>query len=190
MEPALSTPAPSIPSLAKRLEQLDGRWEIYQGELREKPPSSFGHNHAQAALVRQLIVQNSDEAFRVLCNAGHASIPGGDSYLPDTALVPAKLTEELHRDPWQFERYSDPLPFVAEVWCPLSGNYDIDAKISGYRMRGDAEIWRVDPFDNSVRIRRRQTDGSYVESIERSGLIALHTRPGVQIDIDDLFQTE
>ncbi|MEP6871059.1 MAG: hypothetical protein ABI939_04320 [Anaerolineaceae bacterium] len=33
-----------------------------------------------------------------------------------------------------------PLPFVAEVWLPSTGEYDVDEKFPQYQRRGDLEI--------------------------------------------------
>ena len=40
----------------------------------------------------------------------------------------------------------DPLPLVAEVWSPSTGDYDIDTTAPVYQRRGDLEIWRIHPF--------------------------------------------
>jgi Uma2 family endonuclease len=89
-----------------------------------------------------------------------------------------------------FERYVEPMPFVVEVWSPSTGTYDIDRKIPGYLARGDLEIWRIHPFDRTVHIWRRQTDGSYVESLHRDGPITLAALPQVTIELEPLFVSE
>ncbi len=178
----------SVKSAAELLEELDGIWEIYEGNLRERPPMSFGHNEAQSELVEQLLRQVSSREYRVRQNSGHLLIPNGDSYVPDVMLVPVGLIARFRQDRARFERYSEPLPFVVEVWSPSTGKYDIDSKIPRYQERGDAEIWRVHSFDKTVRIWRLRPDGGYVESIERTGVIALHELPSVRIDLDELFR--
>ncbi len=168
-------------------EDTDGLWEIHRAKLREKPAMSFGHNEAQSLLAAQLVVQTSGMNFRVRQNAAHVMIANGDSYIPDVAIIPLRLTETFRTNPRQFEVYAEPLPFVAEIWSPSTGNYDVDAKIPGYRSRGDSEIWRIHPFDRTVSIWRRQADGSYKESEVRTGRVELSAISGVSIDIDQLF---
>lgn len=169
------------------LEDTDGRLEIFQGKLQEKPPMSFGHNEAIWELGRQLTAQLSRNAYRVRQNAGHLFIANGDSYIPDVIVVPVDLIAELQAKPRTLEAYSEPLPFVAEVWSPSTGSYDIDCKIPGYQTRGDLEIWRVHPFDRQITLWRRQADGHYVESVVRDGTVTLHALPDVTIDVADLF---
>jgi Uma2 family endonuclease len=174
-------------SILALLEETDGRHELYEGELREKPPMSFGHNRTMRRLVRQLITQLPEDVCDVLQNAGHTAIPGGNSYIPDVAIVPASLTEALQTNLRAFESYSSPLLLVVEIWSPSTGTYDVDRKIPGYQQRGDLEIWRVHPFNRVVTIWRRQDNGRYVESEARGGTMALHALPDVTIDLDALL---
>ena len=183
----MATRLTAATTVAPSLEETDGRHELYDGELREKPPMSFGHNLTMRRLVRQLIMQLPEEGFEVLHNAGHTAIPGGNSYIPDVAIVPAHLTDALRLSPRTFESYSEPILLVVEIWSPSTGTYDIDRKLPGYQARGDLEIWRIHPFDQIVNIWRRQNDGRYVESEQRGGTIALHALPDVTIDFDALW---
>ena len=168
------------------LETTDGRSELYDGELREKPPMSVGHNKTVWALLQQLIRQLPTSDFEVRSNAGHLAIRGGNSYIPDVMVLPNAIVGDLG-DLRTFERYDDPMPFVVEVWSPSTGTYDIDRKIPGYKARGDLEIWRIHPFDRVVTIWRRQFDGTYVESRHQKGTVSLHALPQVTIEIESLF---
>jgi Uma2 family endonuclease len=58
------------------------------------------------------------------------------------------------------EYYEQPLPLVVEVWSPSTGEYDIDSKLPEYQARGDKEIWRLHPYERTVRSWQRQPDGS------------------------------
>ena len=169
------------------LEATDGRSELYEGELRERPPMSVGHNVSARRLVRQLHGQLDPDEFEVLHNAGHLSIPGGNSYIPDVAILPVTIMQALSPERRRFEAYWEPLPLVVEVWSPSTGTYDVDAKIPGYMARGDAEVWRLHPFERTLTIWRRRPDGGYEESIGRGGAVRLHALPEVVIDIDELF---
>jgi len=169
------------------LEDIDGRWELHQGKLREKPSMSVDHNQSARLLVRQLTMQLDPNECQILHNAGHTLIPGGNSYVPDVAILPVAILNALTPDRRRFEAYWEPLPLVVEIWSPSTGSYDIDAKIPGYRARGDAEIWRLHPFDRTHTIWRRQPDGSYAETVATGGAIRLHALPDVTIALDALF---
>ncbi len=178
----------SNPISAATLEELDGSWEIFQGKLRKKPSMSVGHNRISRKLVRLLDRQLSPREFEILHNDGRTGLADGDSYIPDVAIVPIELLDAFEGNPRRFETYSSSLPLVVEIWSPSTGKYDIDAKLPGYQKRGDLEIWRIHPFDRTVKIWRRQTDGANLETIEQSRIISLHALPEVRIDLDDLFR--
>jgi Uma2 family endonuclease len=170
------------------LEDTDGRWEIHRGKLREKPDMSFGHNETIWCLAEQLMPQLAPDRYRVRQNAGHLKYGDELSYIPDVIIVPVELTRAFRADPRAFEAYTDPLPFVVEVWSPSTGAYDIDAKIPGYQRRGDAEIWRIHPFERTVTVWRRQSDGAYAETRHTAGVLRLAAIPSVTIDLDELFR--
>ena len=174
-------------SILALLEGTDGRRELYDGELREKPQMSFGHNDTLDVLVDQVKSQLSRNLHRVRYNSAHLTVPNGNSYIPDLVIVPVSAFEDFLSNRRRFERYADPMPFVVEIWSPSTGSYDVDRKIPGYQARSDLEIWRIHPFDQVVLNWRRQDDGRYVESEARGGTIALHALPDVTIDLDALW---
>lgn len=133
------------------LEDIDGTWELHQGKLRDKPPMSVGHNELASLLGDQITDQVDRSLYRVRHNAGHVTAPVGNTYVPDLAVIPLVLIRQRLDNPTQLERSSEPLPFVVELWSPSTGSYDVDAKIPAYQARGDAEIWRLHPFEPSLR---------------------------------------
>jgi Uma2 family endonuclease len=169
------------------LEDPDGRWELHRGRLREKPPTSFGHNWSARELAYQLIDQLARDEYRVFQNGGHLRAATGETYIPDVAVVPIALMSGFRLHPTGFEVYDDPVPFVAEVWSPSTGTYDVDTKFPAYRLRGDAEIWRVHPFERTLIAWRRQPSGEYEEATIRSGTVRLHALLSVSIDLEPLF---
>ena len=169
------------------LEDGDGTWELHCGRLREKPPMSFAHNESARDLAYQLVRQLSPNEYRVFQNDGHLRAPNGATYVPDVAVVQRSLMARFRDRPESYEVYDEAVPFVAEAWSPKTGTYDIETKFPAYRLRGDAEIWRVHPFHRTVTIWRRQPDGSYEESHYREGIVRPIALPGVEIDLAVLF---
>jgi Uma2 family endonuclease len=169
------------------LEDIDGQWELHRGKLREKPPMSFGHNFSAQELAYQLIDQLDRREYHVFQNRGHLRAPGGNTYIPDIAVIPVALMARFRHAPAQFEVYDEPAPFVSEFWSPKTGTYDVDTKLPAYQLRGDAEIWRAHPFRHTLRIWRRQPGGDYEVSDYEGGSVRLHALPWVTIDVDALF---
>lgn len=181
-----------MPVTEKTFEQLaleDGRstWELVGGRLREKPGMTMEHNEAVYQLGLQLGNQLPREHFRIRADAGYVRRTSANYFGPDLMVIPAAMAEAL-RDTHRLETYDEPLPFVAEVWSPSTGAYDIDTKFPEYQARGDLEIWRIHPYDRSVTAWRRQPDGSYRESQYRGGRAPIESLPGVEIDLDSLFR--
>jgi len=169
------------------LDAPDTRWELHNGLLVEKPGMSFQHHDVSFYLGHQL-AQHLDRAqFRVRVNGGRLRRSGSTYLVPDVMVIPtAVLGPEMNR-PDVLETYDVPLPFVAEVWSPSTGRYDVNTKLPTYRLRGDLEIWRVQPFERTVTVWRRQEDGSYEDMRFTGGKVRLHALPSVVIDLDALF---
>lgn len=110
----------------------------------------------------------------------------GTIFLPDVMVVPTDFGRAIADHP-VLAIFSQPLPFVVEVWSPSTGDYDVDTKIPEYQQRGDLEIWRIHPYKKSIAIWRRQPDGSYHETRHDRGEITLHALPGITLLLDDLF---
>jgi Uma2 family endonuclease len=92
-------------------------------------------------------------------------------YVPDIAIIPAAAVQALLDDPRSLDAYPVALPLVIEVWSPSTGRYDIRKKLPDYQARGDREIWYIHPSNRTLTAWRRQPDGTYLETIYRSGII-------------------
>ena len=79
-------------------------------------------------------------------------------------------------------------PFVAEIWSPSTGDFDVETKFPEYRARGDAVIWRIHPFERTVTAWVRRADGGYDERALPLGRVAIESLPGVTIDLELLFE--
>jgi Uma2 family endonuclease len=169
------------------LEDPEGHWELHRGRLREKPSMSFRHNDVCAELGFVLRRQLDRDIYRVRVNAGRVSRSDETYYIPDVAVIPLALAEPFRDRPDVLEVYTEPLPLVVEVWSPSTGGYDVDAKLPEYQRRGDAEIWRLHPFDRTLAVWRRQPNGSYAKETYQGGLIRPAALPGVTIDLDAVW---
>lgn len=168
------------------LEDDENQWELVCGRLVRRPSMTMPHNEVAFELSYHLRRQLEGKPYRVRSQAGHVRTPAGTIRVPDVAVIPEVLAGQF-RGSRELEEYADPLPFVAEVWSRSTGDYDIDTKFPEYRQRGDAEIWRIQPYERSVTAWRRQPDGSYAESTHADGIVAVESLPGVAINLAALF---
>jgi Uma2 family endonuclease len=165
----------------------NGQLELYQGELREKPEMSVEHGDEMFHLAHLLQSQLDRSEYRLRTDHAKLRRSADTYYVPDIAVIPTALERVLRRVPGSLDAYSEPLPLVIEIWSPSTGRYDIDEKIPGYQARGDLEIWRVHPYEGTVTVWRKISDGSYVESVHRGGELRPQSLPGVVIDLGLLF---
>ncbi len=170
------------------LEDPDGKWELHCGRLRSKPAMTTQHNRVGRVLGYQLQRQLPLDAFEVSVDHARVHVSPSRDYIPDVAVIPTSVVERMEREqPTGLESYADPLPLIVEVWSPSTGDVDVTAKLAEYRQRGDLEIWRIHPVHRSVTVWRRQTDGSYAETVHTTGTVEVSGLPGVVIEIERLF---
>lgn len=169
------------------LEDPEGNWELYCGQLRSKPTMTAEHNDLMVELGLMLRQQLDRTQFRVRINAGRARRSESRYYVPDVMVVPAEIEQQQRGRPGQPEAYAEPLPFVLEIWSASTGEYDVTEKLPEYQRRGDLEIWLLHPSERTVTAWRRQDDGAYTETRYEGGAVQPAALPGVTIDLDALF---
>lgn len=169
------------------LDEPGANWELHCGELRRKPSMTMEHNDIAEHLAYLLHSQLDRSQFRVRTNAGRTRVATGSYYIPDVFVVPTSLALRL-KGRRVLEAYSEPLPLVVEVWSPSTGDYDVETKLPDYRRRGDAEIWRIHPYERTLTAWRRGPDGEYTETMYTAGMVASESLPGVRIELGDLFE--
>jgi len=165
----------------------DRLWELHDGRLAEKLGMGAEHNESAAMLFGQLFVQLDPAAYRLRSNSARLRHPSGSHYIPDVAVVPVDLARQRFGRRGRLETYDAPLPLVVEVWSPSTGEYDVDTKVPRYQERGDQEIWRLHPYDRTLRRWLRQPDGSYREEFHQGGTVRPASLPNVAVDLDALF---
>jgi Uma2 family endonuclease len=169
------------------LEVPEGQWELYCGRLRQKPPMTASHGQIMMDVIGQLLPQLDRNEFTVRSSHGRTRVSSQTYYVPDVCVIPMELVRPLlHRED-ALDAYTEPLPFVVEVWSPSTGDHDVETKLPDYQRRGDLEIWRVHPYDQTVTAWRRQADGTHVESVFTGGRVQLVGLPNVTIDLDAVF---
>jgi Uma2 family endonuclease len=169
------------------LSGVAGSWELHDGRLVEKPGIARSWKHLAIASLLGVLLQNQldlDE-YRVFFES-RVRRPAATIFLPDVMVVPVTYGEGIAELP-VLAIFSEPLPLVVEGWSPSTGEYDVDTKIPVYRQRGDAEIWRIHPYERTLTRWVRRPQGTYAASTYQGGVVTLAALPGVTIDLDRLF---
>jgi Uma2 family endonuclease len=166
------------------LEDPEGKWELVCGRLREKPPMTMKHNRTERRLLRSFMNQLDAEHWEI--GETRLRISTGTYYVPDLTVLPVSLVATLEDD--VFEVYETPVPLVVEIWSPSTGTFDVDTKLKEYQRRGDAEIWRIHPYEHTLTAWRLRADGSYTEEVFRGGIVRPVALPNVSIDLDVLLE--
>lgn len=126
-------------------------------------------------------------SFDVRVNSGRVRRVVEFYYMSDVAVIPRDLWLDLPEQPGNLEIYDAPLPLVVEIWSSSNGADDVDRKLGGYPQRGAGEIWRLHPFERTLGDWRRQSDGTYTETLYRSGSIEMVSLPTVTTDLNVLL---
>jgi len=170
------------------LEDPEGKWELHCGRLRQKPAMTTRHNEVAWMLGFRLQQQLPFEQFQVRVDAGRARALESEYFIPDVIVIPRAYVDRLKQEqPDAAEVYTDPLPFVTEVWSPSTGNRDRTTKLQDYQQRGDFEIWLLHPGERTARAFRKQPDNTYTETVFHGGTVQPVALPHVTIDLDELF---
>jgi Uma2 family endonuclease len=169
------------------LAEPDRMWELVDGYPREKPGMTFDHNWLALKLGHILLSQLDWSVYQARVNAGRVRRPESTYFIPDVFVLPTDLSIPLRGRSDVLEAYSQPLPLVVEIWSPSTGDYDVSEKLAVYQQRGDAEIWYIHPYERTVTVWRRLSDGTYEETIHREGTIRPVGLPRVEIELAALF---
>ena len=169
------------------LEDGDSRWELWCGELVEKPSMTFEHYDVLDRLYRRLARQLDEDEFAMRSDGGRLRTSGGSHYVPDLFVVARGAMDARQTEPGLFDMFEEPVLLVVEVWSPSTGHYDQTSKLAEYKRRGDQEIWFIHPYERTLTAWRKQPDGSYTDMLYRGGMVRPVALPGAVIDLDTLF---
>jgi Uma2 family endonuclease len=166
-----------------------GQWELVGGELRERPVMGVRHGGVMETMVMLLHQKLDRKEYRLRIQHARLRRSADTYYIPDIAVIPKALVMALFDLPGEtLDAYPESLPLAIEIWSPSTGRYDIREKLPDYQARGDLEIWYIHPYERTLTAWRRQSDGSYSETIYTEGIVRPESLPDVAIDLEELFE--
>ncbi len=169
---------------AAELEQMDGRWELVEGELREMAPTGYPHGRASLRIGQRLAnhvdmqglgdVLGAETGFRI-------------SRDPDTVLAPDVAFLRADRVPSDItsQAFLDLVPdLVVEVISPpdRAGAVAVAEQVARWLAAGVRLVWVVYPAQRFVAVHTE--DGV---THERTVLTGGGVLPGLEIDLPGLF---
>jgi Uma2 family endonuclease len=163
------------------------RWELVRGHLWERPGMSVSHNRVTMTVAAHLLRQLDPGQFRVSVSLSRLRVSSDTYYVPDVVVIPTATVRKLDETPRALDAYPEPVPLVIEVWSPSTGKRDMELKLPDYQRRGDAEIWCLHPYEQTLTAWRRLLNGEYEETIYREGIVRPASLPRVAISLDELF---
>jgi len=167
-------------------EDPEGKWELHRGALVRRPGMTSEHEDISAYLGASLIAQLPRDQYRVRIEGSRIRRSADRYYVPDVMVVPtAVVLPQLGTG--QLEVFRVPLPLVVAVWSKSTGRDDLRVKLPDYRARDDLEIWLIHPLERTLTAWRRRAEGEYEEVVFRGGIVRPVALPGVEIDLDALF---
>lgn len=161
----------------------EGFWELWDGEPRSKPGTTWEQGNASSDLGWIVRSQLDVERLRMRINPGRLLLGGDHAFIPDVMVLPVEYGEGQRGQPERAERFERPVPFVVEVWSRPAAEYDLEAKLRAFRERGGVALWLLNPYDRTLRRR----DGGYDDERIPGGSVALRSLPGVVVALDALF---
>ena len=163
---------------------IDGLWELADGELYEMPPPNVDHQELIGFLYR-MVCAYLDETTPKLGRVWHGvGVALSDSMLliPDLTFVRAERRDIVQRN------YIDGAPDLVVEALSSDRRRDLTLKRGWYAAAGIPEYWILDPANDTLTI-LELSGNEYVERsvLSRGDTLTTPTIPGFEFALAGLF---
>ena len=163
---------------------IDGLWELADGELYEMPPPNVDHQELIGFLYR-MVCAYLDETTPKLGRVWHGvGVALSDSMLliPDLTFVRAERRDIVQRN------YIDGAPDLVVETLSSDRRRDLTLKRGWYAAAGIPEYWIIDPMNDTLTVLELSGD-EYVEraALGRSDTLTTPIMPGFELQLEALF---
>ena len=163
---------------------IDGLWELADGELYEMPPPNVDHQELIGFLYRMVCAYLDGTAPKLGRALSGVGVALSDTMLliPDLTFVRAERGYIVQRN------YVDGVPDLVVEALSTNRRHDLTLKRGWYAAAGIPEYWILDPVNDTLTI-FELSDGAYVERavLGRSDTLTTPTIPGFELSLEALF---
>ena len=163
---------------------IDGLWELADGELYEMPLPNMDHQDLIGCLYCMLGVYLDETSSRL----GHAWLGVGVALSETMLLIPDLVFVSSRRRDVIQPNYVDGVPDLVVEVLSTNRRHDLTLKRGWYAAAGIPEYWIIDPINDTLTV-LELSGAEYVEraALGRSDTLATPIIPGFELQLEDLF---
>ena len=164
--------------------EIDGLWELADGELYEMPPPNVDHQQLLGVIYATMwahVVSTTPRLGRVLWGVG-VVLSESTLLIPDLVFLSAERESLLRRN----HIYGGP-DLVVEA-LSSDRQRDLTLKRGWYAAAGVPEYWILDPVNDTLTI-LELSNGEYVERavLDRDDILSTPMIPGYELALERVF---
>ena len=163
---------------------IDGLWELADGELYEMPLPNIDHQGLIGCLYYMLGVYLDETSSRL----GHAWLGVGVALSETMLLIPDLVFVSSRRRDVIQPNYVDGVPDLVVEVLSTNRRHDLTLKRGWYAAAGIPEYWIIDPINDTMTV-LELSGAEYVERavLGRSDTLATPIIPGFELQLERLF---
>ena len=164
--------------------EIDGLWELVDGELCEMPPPNLDHQRLVGFLYRMLCAYLDGTTPRL----GEALWGVGVALSASRMLIPDLVFLRAGREDIQQANYLDGVPDLVVEVLSTDRQRDLVLKRAWYAEAGVPEYWILDPVNDTLTVLELSGD-EYIERavMGRGDTLTTLTIPGFELQMSILF---
>ena len=116
-----------------------GQWELYRGQLREKPGMSVEHGGVTDNLLAFLYGQLDRNEYRIRTTHARLRRSADTYYIPDIVVIPTPVVQALLDQPGSLDAYPSRYPWSSKFGRPRQ---DGMTSMRSCRTISSAAIWK------------------------------------------------
>ena len=164
--------------------EIEGLWELADGELYEMPPPNLDHQDLIGFLYRRVCAHLDETTPRL----GRAWLGAGVALSDTMMLIPDLVFIRSQHQGIMRTNYLDGIPDLVVEVLSTDRRRDLALKRGWYAAAGIPEYWILDPVNDTLTILELSGD-EYTERavLGSSDVLTTPMLPGFKLDLERLF---